>query len=110
VRGVIGMSQPREFRADKSNTDDAYRTYLKEKPSLFVVNARKKPSADYLVIHTSKCRLVTMYSSAMKEGAFTQRQYIKICSPSEEELRAWIKKYGADDFSNKQCSCLSVKS
>jgi hypothetical protein len=95
------------FKEDQSQTDDAYRAYLRANPGTFVLNARRNPKPDYLVIHRSDCPLVTTYRNEMGDGAFTQRHYIKVCGPTIESLRQWVRvNFGVADFSSENCHCL----
>ncbi len=90
-----------EFR----DNDKEYQKWLSENPNGFVVNTQRNCSSDYMVLHRSTCFLICKYTDiARPVGGFTERQYIKICSSSIDELKDHIKdRYGANNFS-KICS------
>jgi hypothetical protein len=70
------------FRSDESG----YLCWVAEHPSGYVVNAGKSPKASYLKLHSASC---TWMSGRGAPGAFTERDYIKICSTSLQVLRSW---------------------
>lgn len=93
---------------DKNNTsptDENYRRWLIQHPDGFVINTTVRKSPDYMVLHKATCSLINPDRKRAKEGAFTQRQYIKICADDTASLRDWVKNNGRRDGSfSKECS------
>lgn len=72
------------FRGD----DAAYLRWLAEHPAGYVVNAERNPKPSYLKLHRATC---TWISGRGKPGAYTERDYIKACSPDLAALERWAK-------------------
>ncbi|MCC6630086.1 MAG: hypothetical protein IT340_22125 [Chloroflexi bacterium] len=91
--------------------DDAtYLQHLGAHPASFVLNSYRYPKATYLPLHTAECALIRKYTTAMKPGAFTEREFIKVWGPTPDALRAWIAqgaKLVGGDFTSVDCSCLA---
>jgi hypothetical protein len=83
-----------------TNSDSRYREWLTEHPQGYVLNTRRRPDPDYMVLHRSECRSI---SRPADPGAFTERSYIKVCSDTRDDLQVWARQYGAAGFS-KRCS------
>ena len=69
------------------DNDRAYLDWIQENENGFVVNTFRNPSRRCLVLHRATCW--TIRTPARTN--WTTTQYIKICSPSEEELQRWAR-------------------
>lgn len=58
--------------------DDGYLDWLAVYPDGYVVNARRKRSPDYVVLHRATCRSISNHLA--EPGAYTARGYIKYCA------------------------------
>ena len=89
------------FKGDEGG----YMAWLNAHPHGFVVNSQKKIIPSYLVLHRASCAHISKYTEkARPPGGFTERQYIKICAPTINKLRTWVKKNGRPDGSfSKEC-------
>jgi Family of unknown function (DUF6308) len=86
------------FRGD----DAAYLRWISEHPRGYVVNAERNPRPSYLKLHRATC---TWLSGRGETGAYTERQYIKICSTSLDALGAWARaEVGSTPES--RCACM----
>ena len=74
----------RVFRRD----DAGYLAWVGAHPRGYVVNAEGIPKASYLKVHRASC---TWMSGRGKPGAYTERDYIKVCSTSLQMLRGWAQ-------------------
>ena len=88
------------------DNDERYLEWLAANPEGLVVNCRRAPSPDYMVLHSAACLRISQRRGNQRFGGFTERSYVKICGASEAELRAAIQNYGAKDFSGI-CRCLT---
>jgi len=78
------------------NQELAYLTWLSNHPNGFVLNTKLKPSPNYFVLHRSTCKFITDYLGNSSAGAFTERNYQKICSDSDLRLSLWAHGNGAN--------------
>ena len=84
--------------------DLTYQSWLKANSDGYVLNSRRTIDPSYLVLHRASCHFIKRYTSVVKDGAFTERGYIKICSSNLSSLRNWVKKQGRSDGSfSKEC-------
>lgn len=67
--------------------DDAYLRWLAEHPRGFVVNAHRRPTSRYLMLHRASCADI----SSNKRSHWTTADYIKICARRALELEAWAE-------------------
>jgi hypothetical protein len=83
--------------------DDAlYLRWISDHPTGYVVNAGRNPKASYLKLHRATC---TWMSGRGKPGAYTERDYIKICSTSLDALEQWAReKVGGTPDSRCPCT------
>lgn len=70
--------------------DIAYIEWLNSNPSGLVLNLRRRLSPNYAVLHIASCRAIRNYHVSAPKGAFTERNYIKVCGQKREELDAWL--------------------
>ena len=80
-----------------------YFDWIFDNPGGYVLNTKRKPDPDYMVLHRATCVTVGRYLGKAKDGGFTDRQYIKVCAKSVPQLRQWARANGASVFS-KHCS------
>jgi hypothetical protein len=85
-----------EFTCD----DSAYLNWLDSHPDGYVLNLRRQSDPDYVVLHRAKCGHIS--SRKLARGAYTERDYRKVCSESVHDLQAAACKEGRTDgsFSN----------
>lgn len=87
------------------NSDAEYLAWLQAHPGGFVVNTRAGYSPSYMVLHRSFCSTVNPAASSSESGAFTERDYIKICSSDLGRLRVLAKALGRESGSfSVECS------
>jgi len=86
--------------------DDLYLTWLHENPKGFVLNRRRGKSDGYLVLHSAQCYWIQHYNNTARPGGFTERDYVKICAKTVEELQFYARTKGGrpDGSFSKQCS------
>jgi hypothetical protein len=88
-----------EFRDD----DEGYLARIAANPTGFLLNVRRAADPRYVVLHLSTCRSVS--ESARARGAYTARDYRKVCAARVEELRLAAKREGRLDGSfSKKCA------
>jgi hypothetical protein len=69
--------------------DKKYFDWMLNNPDGFVVNTFRSNNVAYSLLHKSGCRYISD-QKGKKNGAFTERMYIKICSNSIKDLRGWF--------------------
>jgi len=87
------------------NQEPQYFAWIKKHPDGYVLNTTRKPSPGYMVLHRATCATVERYLGKAKPGAFTERQFIKVCSASPTALLRWARANGAADFSARCTHC-----
>jgi len=88
----------------KFDGDDAgYLDWIAANPQGFVVNTRRYDDPSYFVLHRASCG--TISSDKVRAGAWTERNYVKLCSTEIGPLLDAAQELGCkdDDFS-KACS------
>lgn len=109
VAKTVGQTVPSEKAKwtlfDKSDAD--YFKWLAAHPKGFVLNTTREKNPKYLVLHRPTCRTISKYSGKQKPGAFTERDYIKICADNEKSLLDWVHRtHGPKaEFSNRCGHC-----
>lgn len=63
--------------------DGAYFAWLARNPEGYVANVRRRCSPDYVVLHRASCGHV---ANPREEGAYTERDYGKLCAPTREAI------------------------
>ena len=66
--------------AEFDGDDEAYFDWLAIYPEGYVVNARRKRSPDYVVLHRATCGKIS--NDDLDPGAYTERAYVKFCVES----------------------------
>ncbi len=69
--------------------DNKYFEWMNNHSSGFVVNTLRAQNSKYFLLHKSKCYHITNMNGRT-EGAFTERNYIKLCSDDINELKSWF--------------------
>ncbi|GLR05220.1 hypothetical protein GCM10007906_28080 [Vibrio hyugaensis] len=89
------------------DNDAEYLKWVELNETGFVVNTTRTKRKAYRVLHKASCRHVTTRQSWQGDGAFTSRDYIKICAPTIDSLRAWTRAEGesSGQFSQECASC-----
>ena len=77
--------EPLVFRGD----DDGYLAWISEHKGGWVVNANRNPGPDYLQLHKAWCPTI---SDSRRAGAYTERDYIKICAIRKPELDSYFER------------------
>jgi hypothetical protein len=87
-----------EFR----DNDTAYQNWIQKHPEGFVINLFRDNNS-FFTLHTSMCSLISQYNKVAKRGGFTERQYIKFCADSIQELHDWVIQNRRKDGHLKKC-------
>jgi hypothetical protein len=86
-----------------SDNDTAYLNWIQKYPKGFVINLFKENNS-FFTLHTSKCSLISQYNNNAKRGGFTERQYMKVCADSTQELHDWVIQNRHQNVSFKKCA------
>lgn len=86
------------FRAD----DEGYMDWLAGHPTGYVVNAERNPKPGYLKLHHASCRYIS--GPSRSAGAWTERQYIKVCAADIDLLEQWAREV-VGGVLDRGCSC-----
>jgi serine/threonine-protein kinase len=78
--------------------DEAYLRWLDENPGGYVVNTHRSVNPNYMVLHRATCGMIKS-TQGIPTGGYTERGYIKICSPVVEGLQSWVRQHGRPDGS-----------
>ena len=102
-RAIVEADQkmPIEFRDD----DNGYLDWIAAHPHGFVLNVRTSTDPSYVILHRASCASISSLKRAI--GAYTARNYRKICADSVAELAAAAKDEGRNDepFSRRCGMC-----
>lgn len=91
------MTERELFRVWEFKGHDAgYREWLTQHPTGFVLNTDIGHSPGYMVLHRAACTHISNFESH-KQGAFTERDFVKVCGLEAEHLREWVKRQGRED-------------
>ena len=84
------------------NDDLGYLAWTKAHPYGFVLNVRRIADPDYVVLHRAACGSIS--NDKQNPGAFTRRDYRKICALDALKLQLAAKREGRSDGSfSKRC-------
>jgi hypothetical protein len=72
------------FRDD----DAGYLAWIQQHSDGFVVNAERRPTPSYLILHRADCTFITR---ASQQGRWTA-DYVKVCAPAVAELERWASR------------------
>ena len=85
--------------------DRTYHEWLVRNPCGYVINARWSLLPSYRVLHRATCWTIQDRDNKLTDGAFTERNYIKVCAEDIQELRDWLRRTGRPDgLPSKECS------
>jgi hypothetical protein len=84
------------------NDEAGYSAWLRANASGYVINTRRSRPASYMVLHTARCHTIDPLNGS-RPGAFTERQYIKLCGTDYSELR---RAFGRESGRCKKCQPL----
>lgn len=86
--------------------DEAYLRWLDEHPGGYVINTHRSINPNYMVLHKATCGMIKS-TQGIPPGGYTERGYIKICSPVIEGLQSWVRQHGRPDgsFSSSCKAC-----
>ena len=76
--------------------DEGYHEWVAANPEGLVLNLRRLPDPNYVILHRATCRTI---SKARPLGAYTARGYRKVVSREETELAALAGREGRPDCS-----------
>lgn len=79
-----------------SGNDDGYARWVTDHPTGFVLNVRRNPGANYMVLHRAACHTI---ARPRDDGAYTGRGYRKIVGGTVDELRLYARSHGRADGS-----------
>jgi hypothetical protein len=65
--------------------DDAFLDWRDSHPDGYIVNADRRPQAEYLVLHRATCPTMRLPNASLQ----WTRSYIKICANNSNELTRW---------------------
>jgi hypothetical protein len=85
------------------NKETEYQNWIASNPHGYVLTTTKDISISYMSLHRATCRTISQYMSNMANGAFTEKNYMKICSNNYGDLTDWIETQGGTGFT-KLCS------
>jgi hypothetical protein len=87
--------------------DESYQRWLAANPDGYVINTGRGKPPSYMVLHRARCRKISDYNKVAREGGFTERDLIKVCSMNLADLRNWVRQHGRTDgsFSGKCGLC-----
>jgi DNA phosphorothioation-dependent restriction protein DptH len=81
--------------------DEGYLTWLRDHREGFVLNCKRTPTPDYVVLHKATCPHISMADSSMTSWT---NHYIKVCSEARDVLTAWAnQEVGGQVRSCKSC-------
>lgn len=69
--------------------DSAYLDWIAINPDGFVLNTRRTNNLNYNVLHKGTCHHIKTTTN-MPEGAYTTRNYIKVCANDVQEIKNWL--------------------
>jgi hypothetical protein len=69
--------------------DGQYLEWLSDNPRGWVLNVNREPTTCYLKLHRPWCPHI---SGPRDPGAYTERQYKKVCAARREALADWARR------------------
>ncbi len=75
------------FATNATGSDQEYLLWLLLHPHGFVLNTESSATSRYFTLHQAGCQ--TINAAQHEPGAFTQRQYIKVCADELRDLISW---------------------
>jgi hypothetical protein len=93
------------------NDDNEYFKWMNYNPESYVVNTFRSRNTQFSLLHRVGCRHISN-ESGYDKGAYTERDYIKVCSNDLGELKDWfVKNYPKFRSYFKECKtcCPTLK-
>ena len=87
-----------EFR----NDDAGYLDWIAQHHAGYVLNRDKRHADRYLVLHTARCRQISMPREC--DDAYTGQKYIKVCADAIEPLEAHAQAHGGRLYRCRVCN------
>lgn len=72
------------------NDDLKYFDWITVNPDGYVLNTRRTSTLNFTVLHKGSCHHIKTTTN-MPEGAYTTRDYIKVCSNEVQEIKKWLE-------------------
>lgn len=86
--------------------DTEYLRWLNSHTEGYVLNTTRNKSPEYMVLHRAYCHSISKYSGNAKQGGFTERNYMKVCTEKLDSLRNWVKRNGRPNGTfSSECPC-----
>lgn len=85
------VSPPRQQGVFIPKMDEEFVTWMQENSDGYFLNVKRDFGPSLMVLHRSGC---LHYKGHYKPGAFTQRQYRKVCSNDLNKLEKWVESRG----------------
>ncbi len=90
---------------DKNDND--YLRWMKNHSSSYIMNTERRSGTNYFWLHKSNCPHIASPKS-LKKGAYTERQYIKVCADEIYIIEDWAKN-NKPNFAGKFKDCSTCK-
>ena len=87
-----------------TENDNDYQQWAKTHPTGYVINTLRSKPSNNMQLHLATCRHIRVRQKGQPPGAFTERDYIKICADTKAELRQWASEHGCEHLIEK-CPC-----
>lgn len=91
IGNVVEMSEVITFDAG----DEPYLSWLARNPQGWILNVEREPKKSYLKLHRPWCYSI---STPREPGAYTEREYMKICATRREHWRNGLGEGSADNW------------
>lgn len=83
-----------EVAAIFQGDDEPYIAWLGEHPNGLVLNTPRGFPSREMVLHRATCPCISVTQAGVPLGAFTERDYVKVCGSSVAVLRRWLEGHG----------------
>lgn len=79
-----------------AKNEQAYQDWLRQHPQGFVINTHTKQEKrkEYTALHKASCSFISRYSDNITPGAYTERDFIKVCADDVASLARWAARIG----------------
>jgi hypothetical protein len=76
--------------------EQAYQDWLKQNLQGFVINthAKQDKRKEYTALHKASCTSISRYTDRVTSGAYTERDFIKVCANDIASLARWAARIG----------------
>jgi len=90
-----------------NNDDNEYLKWMEAHPSHFVVNTGRTKNYNLFVLHKARCTHIAS-TAGLENGAYTERNYIKVVSNDINELKVWFVENN-DKFNGEFAECKTCR-